>query len=189
MFKLSKNASLNLSINAIVIVVLAMTLLGLGLGFIRGMFQNIGGLTTDVQEQVREQITAQLRTTGEKISFPRSLQFSRGEQKVITMGLQNTGIREIYFKVNMTFDLENSDTTAVPDPNDPDYATQGFKLRWDKTCLVLGTADAEVYGINVNAPRSPGTFALKANVFQYSDNACTTDESVYAGKLSFVTVG
>ncbi len=187
MFKLSKNASLNLSINAIVIVVLAMTLLGLGLGFIRGMFKDITGVTTDVQEQVREQITSQLRTTGEKISFPRSLQFSRGEQKVITMGLQNTGIREIHFKINMNFDLENSD--IIVDVTDPEYATQGFKLRWDKSCLTLGTADAEVYGINVLAPRTPGTFALKANVLTYDDNTCTTGDTQYAGKLSFVTVG
>jgi hypothetical protein len=177
-----KKGSLNLSIQAIVIVVLGMTLLGLGLGFVRTQFQQISDIGTEVQEQVREQIIAQLRTSGEQVSFPRSVQFSRGKQKVITLGVQNVGSQELKFKLLLAFDDVNSD---------PGY--DDFNLRWIQDCLTLLPAESEVYGINVRAPRIPGTFALKATVMQDPDGECSVADSPgpnqYASKLSFITVG
>jgi|SRR3989338_576290 len=176
-----KKGSLELSIQAIVIIVLAMTLLGLGLLFVRSQFQQIQTIGTEVQEQVREQIVSQLRTSGEKVSFPRSIQLSRNEQKVITLGVQNIGAQTLYFKVNVSFDASNSD---------PGF--ESFNIRYQSECLLLSPAQADVYGINVRAPTTPGTFALRANVLQFTDMACAAPDPVqplYATKLSFITVG
>ena len=68
----NRKASLELSIRAIVIVILAMTLLGLGLGFIRTMFKDISGITTDVSEQIRQQILDDLITNDKRVSFPKT---------------------------------------------------------------------------------------------------------------------
>ena len=65
-----KKGSLNLSIEAIVIVVIAFVVLGLGLGFVRGQFKSITETTTSIQDQIRQQITEDLRTGDKKLSFP-----------------------------------------------------------------------------------------------------------------------
>ncbi|MBD3354941.1 hypothetical protein GF361_03070 [Candidatus Woesearchaeota archaeon] len=176
--KPGKRASLNLSINAIVIVVLAMTLLGLGLGFIKSQIGEISGTTTEVQEQVREQIIGQLSTTGEKIYFPREQIFSKGERETIALGVQNTGGKTLYFKINVSFDEGNSDE-----------GYDKFDLRWQKECKALSPAEAQTYGININAPNIPGTYALEAKVIGYNGSDCGEIESIYASKLSFITVG
>ncbi len=176
-----RKASLSLSIEAIVIIVLAMTLLGLGLGFVRSQFRQIQTIGTEVQEQVREQIISQLRTSGEKVSFPRSISFGRSEQKVVTLGVQNIGTQTIYFSMNSSFDPTNSDA-----------GYDAFNIRYQHDCLSLAPAQAEVYGINVRAPNTPGTFALRANILQFADNKCTTPDlnnPSYATKISFITVG
>ena len=64
-----KKGSLNLSIEAIVIVVIAFVVLGLGLGFVRGQFKSITETTTSIQDQIRQQITEDLRTGDKKLSF------------------------------------------------------------------------------------------------------------------------
>ena len=183
-----KRASLNLSIQAIVIIVLAMTLLGLGLAFVRGQFAQITAIGTEVQEQVREQITGQLRVSGEKISFPRDITFSRGEAKTLTLGVQNVGATALYFKVNMSWDLANSDFDRL------EISPSDFELRWDTSCLQLLPADSEVYGIRGSAPRTPGTFALRASVESYTEGCeapsdPTSDPTIYTTKLAFITVG
>jgi hypothetical protein len=186
-----KKGSLNLSIQAIVIVVLGMTLLGLGLGFIRNQFQQISSVGTEVQEQVREQIVAQLRTSGEQVSFPRSVSMSRREQKVMTLGVQNVGSKEIKFRLDFTFDAPTTGNSDVGEGG----PTLGFNLRYDRGCLTLLPAQSEVYGINVIAPSTPGTFALRASVEENPSSiaACSTPGGIanneYATKLSFLTVG
>ena len=180
-----KKGALELSINTIVIIVLAMTLLGLGLGLVRQIVGGISDTTLEVQEQVREQITGQLRASGEKISFPRDITFTRGDAKTITLGAQNTGSSILFFKLKMEWDRDNSD--FGPDVNPDDF----FGLRWEKTCLQLSPADADVYGIRAEAPRTPGTFALRANVESYTEKTCQTasDPAIYTTKLAFITVG
>lgn len=198
MFKLfnigkPKRASLNLSINAIVIVVLAMTLLGLGLGFIRGMFKEISGMTTEVQEQVKEQITAQLRTTGEKISFPRAVVMGRGDRKVLTLGVQNTGSSTIFFGFNLSLDPENSDHIKskefkdIIEAYDPRYLSH-------PCAFFLGPAEADAYGINLKAPKTAGTDMLIVNVLLAKKDAqgdCIPEFSgeTFATKTAFITVG
>ena len=200
MMRTQRKASLNLSIEAIIIIVLAMTLLGLGLAFIRSQLGKIQTTGTEVQEQVREQIVGQLRASGEKVSFPRSLQFSRGEQKVVTLGVQNTQNAPLYFIIKLGLDACNSDLPAGTDCKLPDatnYLKDKFDIRYQKDCITLSPSQAEVYGINVGAPTIGGTFALKAEVQQYlpptaGQETCTTPDPVqplYATKLSFINVG
>lgn len=179
---MTKKGSLDISIQAIVIIVLAMTLLGLGLGFVRTQFGSITDISSEVQAQVREDITGKLRTSGEKISFPREVSFNRGSAKVVTLGVQNVGGQELFFKLNLDFDIANSDEGHLD-----------FNLRYDQGCLKLLPAESEVYGINVKAPRTPGTFALRATVTQDPNSECqhqsATGPETYATKLSFITVG
>jgi len=177
-----KKGSLDLSIQAIVIIVLAMTLLGLGLGFIRSQLGSVTDISSEVQAQVREDITGKLRTSGEKISFPREVSFNRGSSKVVTLGVQNIGAQALFFKLDLSFDVTNSDD-----------GYDDFNLRYDQSCLQLLPAESEVYGINVIAPRTPGTFALRGNILQFQDESCLQEETLggglYATKLSFITVG
>ena len=84
----NRKASLELSIRAIVIVILAMTLLGLGLGFIRTMFKDISGITTDVSEQIRQQILDDLITNDKRVSFPKTqILIDKGGSEIIMGGM------------------------------------------------------------------------------------------------------
>jgi hypothetical protein len=183
---MNRKASLNLSIQAIVIIVLAMTLLGLGLGFIKSQFASIQGLGDTVTSQVKEQIEGQLRTSGEKVSFPRELPFSKGKAQVLTLGIQNTGSRTLFFKIEMSWDTsDNSDFSKLGmDPSE-------FELRSDSSCKELSPGDILVEPIRANPAKTPGTFALRANVNSFEDAACATPSSspIYASKLAFITVG
>tara|TARA_Y100000310_G_scaffold191612_1_gene191554 strand:+ start:317 stop:919 length:603 start_codon:yes stop_codon:yes gene_type:complete len=197
----NKRASLELSIRAIVIVILAMTLLGLGLGFVRNMFQDIGGITTDVTEQIKEQVTAQLRTSGEKLSFPATVALSRGELKTLTIGVQNTGSELIYFGFDLNWDAPNSDhaqqsdgtiddTKTFADEYDPRYLS-------DPCSFSLEPAEASAYGINLRAPKIAGTdmIVLKVRLAATnSDGSCvadadTSDNPVFVTKTTFISVG
>ncbi len=186
---LNKKGALELSIQTIVIIVIAMTILGLGLAFVRSQFEQVSTISTEVQQQVREQITGQLRASGEKISFPRDITFTRGEPKTITLGVQNVGERILYFKVDMKWDEGNSD---FPDDVDDDAKRKVFfGLRWDQNCQQLLPADADVYGIRADPPRTPGTFALRADILSFTDDKCAVknDPEIYTTKLAFITVG
>lgn len=198
-----KKGSLNISIEAIVIIVIAMTLLGLGLVFVRSQFRQITSTSVEVQEQVREQTMGLLKTSGEKVAFQRSLQLGKSEQKVVTLGVQNTGTATMYFNIDAQIDACNSDLpsgTAKPAPNEcasktsPAWVllnTKQFDLRWEKGCQSLSPAQAEVYPINIRSPPVPGTFALKTDVTEFQDAACMqkTLQPVYASKLAFITIG
>ncbi|MBD3249586.1 hypothetical protein GF336_06085 [Candidatus Woesearchaeota archaeon] len=183
MKKWSKNASLNLSINAIVIVVLAMTLLGLGLGFIKSQIGQIGETSTQVQQQIAEQIEGQLRASGEKMSFQREINIAKGDRKVLTLGIQNVDNEELHFKINISVDESNTD------PGLYSGLTEKNAIRYDGTCLSLDITEAQTYGINVKAPSKSGTAAIRATVKKYSKSDCTGNEDTYSTKLSYITVG
>jgi hypothetical protein len=180
---MNKKASLSMAIEVIVIVVIAMTLLGLGLAFVKSQFGQITTIGTEVQQQVREQITGQLRASGEKVAFPRDITFNRRESKVITLGIQNVGQSALFYRLNLTWDMGNSDFGDLGiDPED-------FGLRYEKECLQLLPAEADVLGIRASAVRTPGTFALRATIEQYANETCSGTPSTYATKLTYITVG
>src|SRR3989338_10113140 len=87
----NKRASLELSVNAIVIVVLAFAMLGLGLIFVRNLFSGITETTTQVEEQVKQQILDDLRTGNKPLSFPvQRVKVGVGDKKDLAFGVLNT---------------------------------------------------------------------------------------------------
>lgn len=183
---MDKKASLNMAIEVIVIIVIAMTLLGLGLGFVRSQFGQITTVGTEVTEQVREQITAQLRTSGSKISFPRTVQLARGDRKVLTVGVQNTGPDTIYFGFNVSL---------LPAPqSDHTYDQYDIRYSVDPCTFFLGPAEAEAYGISIKAPNTAGTDtiiieAVQGVTAECEDDGTSSTTEVYAKTTSFITVG
>ena len=191
---MDKKASLNMAIEVIVIVVIAMTLLGLGLGFIKSQFSGITSIGTEVTEQVREQITGQLRTSGAKMSFPRTVQMARGERKVLTVGVQNTGPDTIYFG----FEVEIDPTQSDHDPNQgEDWEGSGYDMRYstDPCTFFLGPSEADAYGISVEAPNTAGTDTVIVKVISKpatgNGTECDTGSAQfdYSKTTSFITVG
>ncbi|MBN4049176.1 hypothetical protein JYT91_01015 [archaeon AH-315-M20] len=201
----NKRASLELSIRAIVIVVLAMTLLGLGLGFIRSQFGTITSINVEVQEQVKEQITAQLRTSGEKLSFPRNLQMARGERKTLTIGVQNTGSDIMYFGFDVDWDVANSDHVKFDDSTIP-VIQNSFEEEYNPRFLAdvcsysLSPSESSAYGVNFKAPKTAGTdmIVLQVKLGKIKDDgSCDKNTDgvgvdsgeIFATKTSFVTIG
>jgi len=204
----NKKSSLELSIRAIVIVVLAMTLLGLGLGFIRSQFADITALNVEVQEQVKEQITSQLRTSGEKLSFPSTVQLTRGERKTLTIGVQNTGSSTINFGFIVKWDSGNSDHSSGINTFDSEYNPRYLAA---PCSFSLAPSEAAAYGLNIKAPKTAGTDMIIVQVGLAEDtNAdgslsgteCTGtvdsttnivtynyEPTPFATKTSFITVG
>ncbi len=77
---MNRKASLNLSIQAIVIIVLAMTILGLGLGFVRGLFDNIVGISESTFQKITEQLSTDLATSSAPLLFSQTkLNMERGK--------------------------------------------------------------------------------------------------------------
>ena len=179
----NRKASLELSIRAIVIVILAMTLLGLGLGFIRTMFKDIGGISTDVTEQVRQQILDDLITNDKKLSFPKTqIVIDKGGSEILTVGIRNKGDDELCFlidfqpiedKIGNIFDITNWFQYA-PDLND--------------ACETIAPADATVKNMRLNLPRTvdSGSYFLQFNVIR--DNIEPGDVPEYATKDFFIVV-
>ena len=97
-----KKGSLNLSIEAIVIVVIAFVVLGLGLGFVRGQFKSITETTTSIQDQIRQQITEDLRTGDKKLSFPTNeFTINKKESTVTAIGIKNTQQGTLKYKIDV----------------------------------------------------------------------------------------
>ncbi len=181
----NKRGSLELSIQTIVIIVIAMVLLGLGLIFIRNQFGSSQEIVRDLQAEVKKQILEDVQKGDEKLTFAREMRFSRGEEKTTGLGVRNTGTSMLYFTVNLGWDVENSDFGKLAlQPDD-------FELRWDRRCQVLSPSEANAYPLFASAPRKPGTFALRADIRGFTDEACTTptDPAMYATKTAFVTIG
>jgi len=183
---MNKKASLNMAIEVIVIIVIAMTLLGLGLGFVRSQFASITDIGGEVTEQVREQITGQLRTSGAKMSFPRTIQMARGERKVLTVGVQNTNPGTIYFGFNISL---------LPKPQS-DHLEGDYDMRYssDPCTFFLGPSEANAYGVSIEAPSGAGTDSVIVTVVQQDVEFCektstTSNIEDYSKTTSFITVG
>lgn len=178
----NKKSSLELSITTIVIVVLAMTLLGLGLGFIRGMFKNIGGISEDVSEQVRQKILDDLITGDKKISFPKTeIIIDKGGSQTLTVGVRNKKDTTLHYKINFN---------AVSDPEDnPNFNIDNpawFQFAKDKT-YDLSAADSAVRNIRLSIPTSvnAGSYFL---TFDVIDDDLPPPNNIYDSKDFFIVV-
>jgi hypothetical protein len=155
----SKKASLELSINTIVIVVLALTLLGLGLAFIRSQIMNISESTTQVQEQIKQQILDDLRTGNKKLSFPTNELSTQSQgQVMVPIGVKNTGDSDLYFIISVD---EITDPSA-PVPEVPGTAEGNFF--WDAGLQKLIVGEANVYGIKHFAYKAQQSYQFKITI-------------------------
>lgn len=180
-----KKASLNLSIQTIVIVVIAMVLLGLGVGFVKTIFDDIGGITGEVSGEVREQVLGNLRTSGAKFYVSNEQKFTTKSEKVIAVGVQNNIAETIYFALNISFDESQSDHKA-----------SDYKILYSKDLCEnrLTPSEPVVIPINIRAPNTPGTDTVKVSVIlakvDPETGKCTGEpqEEPYTTKTTFFKV-
>ncbi|MBI2208756.1 hypothetical protein HYU50_04650 [Candidatus Woesearchaeota archaeon] len=178
----NKRASLEISIQAIVIVILAMTLLGLGLGFIRGMFKDIGGVTTDVTEQIRQQILDDLITNDKKVSFPKTeITIDKGGSEVLTVGIRNKKDQPLNYRMQFSA-ISGPDGDIVPDALD-----EWFQFSTEDD--TLPPADATVRNVRLSIPSGwrSGSYFLTFDVINV-DSQIGEDDYTYASKDFFIVV-
>jgi hypothetical protein len=177
----NKKSSLELSIRTIVVVVLAMTLLGLGLGFIRGMFKNIGGISEDVSEQVRQKILDDLITGDKKISFPKTeIIIDKGGSQTLTVGVRNKKDSTLHYKIRFT---------PISDPQGNPFNVDSpawFQFAKD-TVYELPAADSAVRNIRLSMPTSvnAGSYFL---TFDVVDDDLAPPNNIYDSKDFFIVV-
>jgi len=144
-----KKASLELSIRTIVIVILAMTLLGLGLGFIRNMFSDIGGISGDVSEQIRQQIQDDLITNDKKLSFPKTeVKIDKGDSEILTVGIRNKEDEILSYKIKFT-------PHSVPDDVNLNDPMDWFQYR--KDMQELSPSESDIRKIRLSVPKNTKT--------------------------------
>ena len=96
--KFSKNASLNLSINAIVILILAITMLGLGLGFMRDIFGSATEEFTKVGGTVQKQMIDQMKQTSKIVDIDRpKVTVRKAGKDQAYLGFKNVQADDRYF--------------------------------------------------------------------------------------------
>jgi hypothetical protein len=174
-----KKGALELSINAIVIVILAMTLLGLGLGFVRNMFKDIGGTTAQVQQQMREQITEQLRQGDKPLAFPTSeIGLSKKDTTNLAVGVRNTmqGQRDFTIRIYQVNEGTGKRQYTVADCNalsicEPSTNTQQGTYVYNKGSFKLGVNQDYIMPIKYTASTTTGTQVFEIVVFSQVD--CT----------------
>ena len=165
----NKKASLNLSIQAIVIVVIAFVVLGLGLGFVRTQFSSIDESSSQVQEQIRQQIMDDLRRGDKKLNFPaQQLTLEAGDSSVQGIGIKNTEDDDSVLKLE--FYVKGTDKTfhkLEPDEEKTFPAKTGdasTNILWDGDPQTLSAGDARVLSVTITAPDKKGNYLYKASL-------------------------
>jgi hypothetical protein len=175
----NKKGSLNLSIQAIVIVVIAFVVLGLGLGFVRNQFGSMEETASSVQEQIKQQIMDDLRTSNKKLSFPAtSIDVERGNSKDIAVGIKNTNAQnDLNYKLEVTV-MEDSEGKLSLD----ELADQ-VKFFYDKAPAVLSVTESRVHSVRINGVGITGTYLAKLRIIDMDDSSKAYDEKTF-----FITV-
>jgi len=128
--KFSKNASLNLSINAIVILILAITMLGLGLGFMRNIF---GGATEQFEEMtgtVYKQMIEDMKASNEIVQINRpKIDLSIGETGQVFIGWKNVATAEKNLKITAADCAKLGSDTCEAGKIYSEYKTGDIKVR------------------------------------------------------------
>jgi hypothetical protein len=96
-----KQASLNVSVEAIVVLVLAITMLGLGLAFIKNMFGGTTEQLSKVSKSIEEQVINDLRSSDERIGFYQTeIEVKKGSKEAMFFGVKNDLTGEQSFDIN-----------------------------------------------------------------------------------------
>ncbi len=180
---MNKKASLNLSIQAIVIVVIAFVVLGLGLGFVRGVFDDIGGQTDEIFSSVSSDIKGQIAKSNEPLYFPKEkMNVEAGEEKVSGVGVKNTGDvplqMQVVFEVRVGSDFVPfiSGEVGTFGEGDSEFTAGIF---WDDSIQRFGPTEGRAIPITLTAPSKFGNYLYKVKVMK-------EDGSDFAQKTFFV---
>jgi len=196
---MNKRASLELSIQAIVIVVIAFVVLGLGLGFVRGQFKSMEETASGVQEQIKQQILDDLRTSNKKLSFPASeMKMSAGElSSAQGIGIKNTkdSLQDflVSFEVRTDAGMEQFMSYETLSANQPGDGASSFDatIAWDDTPQTLNAGDSVVVTASFTAPSSFGNYLYKILVYIDANGDGILDKNTdtyYDSKTFFIRV-
>ncbi len=196
---MNRKASLELSIQAIVIVVIAFVVLGLGLGFVRGQFKSMEETASGVQEQIKQQILDDLRTSNKKLSFPASeMKMAAGElSSAQGIGIKNTldSMQEflVGFEVRTDTGMESFmsfETLTASQPGDSGSDFDAI-ISWDDSPQMLGAGDSVVVTASFTAPSSFGNYLYKILVYIDTDGDGLLNkdtDTYYDSKTFFIRV-
>lgn len=174
---MNKRASLELSIQAIVIVVIAFVVLGLGLGFVRGQFQTMEETSSGVQEQIKQQILDDLRTSNKKLSFPASeMKMSAGDlSSAQGIGIKNTKDSQLDFLVGFEVKTDSGMQQFLSfeelSANQPGADGAAFEatISWDDTPQTLPAGESGIVFASFTAPDSFGNYLYKILLYIDAD--------------------
>jgi len=187
--RFSKNASLNLSINAIVILILAITMLGLGLGFMKNLFSKTTGQLADVGEDIKNQMISELRRSNAKLTL---------DQEDITIKTGNT--KDIYFGVKNVLTEDNEFGITIDCKPALNQADTGFgqkekdmmaNIKTFDTTRLLSNGEIDVQKMQINLPSTfdPTTWPCKITLgIGGVIGTALTPDNTYTSKSFFITV-
>ncbi len=111
--KKQKSGAIEFSITTIIVVVLGVVIIGLGIAFVGDIFDNLGRLTTQVNENAQGKI--EQLGGGTKFSVPSSVSLKEGDSTVVKVRIGNDGSIEgekATFRVDLK-PVEGNSQTAV----------------------------------------------------------------------------
>ena len=155
----ARKGTLQLSINMIVIIVLAMTILGLGLGFVRNQFKQIGSTGSQVQDQIKEQILEQMRTSGKKVAVQKQINLGRRESSVLGIGVKNVG--ESPMDLTMKVNFQSKKGTEGGDGE--------IDFFYDTTSFALGATEEKVISAEATSGKAAGTYIYTVEFWDGED--------------------
>ena len=177
---MNKKGSLNLSIQMIVIVVIAFVVLGLGLGFVKSQFGSISDTSTQVQDQIEQQVLDDLRRGNQKLSFPTDkLILETGEDTVQSIGIKNTKDASLILK--MGFEVKTVDGfTAFVSEKDFPFTTVSeiettSKIIWNDEKQDMTPGQTRVIPVTITAPGKQGTYLYKVVIWEVDQSGVNTD--------------
>jgi hypothetical protein len=178
-----KRGALELSINAIVIIVLAMTLLGLGLGFVRGLFDNIIGVSGSTFERISEQLNTDLATSDAPLIFSKTrLSLDRGGSALEGFGVRNEKNAKVNYGIKLeTFSCPNPAKEDPTKPETPCKPIQSWFTYVDgDNKYEVKPAERDVHDVQIDVPRSAITGLYLVQLIAYTgiwDGACIAADS------------
>ncbi len=87
---MERKAAMQMSLGFIIAVVFAVVLLSLAIVWLRGMMENVGGLTIDLTQQARNELSDTFKQTRSNFAiWPKRQDMERGKTLVLSAGVKN----------------------------------------------------------------------------------------------------
>lgn len=151
--RFAKNASLNLSINAIVILILAITMLGLGLGFMRNIFGSATEEFTKVGGTVQKQMVDQMKETNKIVDISRpKITVKQGNKDQVYIGFKNTQAAQAGFTIASGTTISGVALTGIGGgdiPNCIQSGTPEVELKYKSPVTNVEAGETTVIPLNI----------------------------------------